>query len=131
MYVYTMVCYNDVITYVILGFLAVFVFIFIFHNKTKEGFTDRENISEVIKNEANKLNDTLLVSKYRSSYEDTIIHLENVVGLSMLNETINNAELISKNPSSKESIQAIENINKLKQFKETLNETMVILDKAS
>lgn len=124
-----MVCYNNV--YIILGVVAGLLGVMFLLSKTniKEGFTDKNNISDVVKNDANKLSDTVLVSKYRTSYEDTIINLENVIGLSMLNETINNAELISKNPVSKESMDAITNINNLKQFKETLNEVMVILDK--
>lgn len=124
-----MVCYNNV--YIILGVVAGLLGVMFLLSKTniKEGFTDKNNISDVVKNDANKLSDTVLVSKYRTSYEDTIINLENVIGLSMLNETINNAEVISKNPVSKESMDAITNINNLKQFKETLNEVMVILDK--
>jgi hypothetical protein len=124
-----MVCYNNI--YIILGAVAGLIGVMFMLSKTniKEGFTDKNNVSDVVKNDGNKLSDTILVSKYRTAYEDTIINLENVIGLSMLNETINNAELISKNPVSNESMNAIANINNLKQFKETLNEVMVILDK--
>lgn len=124
-----MVCYNNV--YIIVGVVACLIGVMFLLSKSniKEGFTDKNNISDVVKNDGNKLSDTILVSKYRTAYEDTIINLENIVGLSMLNETINNAELISKNPVSKESMDAIVNINNLKQFKETLNDVMVILDK--
>jgi hypothetical protein len=105
------------------------------NNNYVEGFTansntDRENISEAIRTESNKQSDRLLIDKYRNAYEDTIINLENMIGLTLLSETINNAEMISKNPISKESLVAISNINNLKQFKETLNDAMQILDKA-
>lgn len=133
-----MLCYKDISLYtffVVISIILLFSLTTNIFNNDKEGFTtnsatNRENISDTIKNDANKLSDNLLISKYRSTYEETIIHLENLTGLTLLSETINNAELISSNPISKESLTAISNINNLKQFKETLNDVMNILDKA-
>lgn len=131
-----MVCYNDVMLYVFLGIASILLlFSLNFWSKgntieTFTGNTDKNSISDIVKNDANKLSDKILVSKYRTAYEDTIINLDNVVGLAMLDETINNAETISNNPISKEATEAMNNINNLKQFKETLNEVMIILDKS-
>lgn len=129
-----MICYRDVSLYAFF-IVASILLLYFLARSTVEGFTansktDRDNISEAIKTDANKQSDNLLISKYRTSYEDTIINLENMIGLSVLSETINNAEIISKNPISKESLIAISNINQLKQFKDTLNDAMQILDKA-
>jgi hypothetical protein len=131
-----MICNNDIVLYTFLGIASIILLFSLnkwLQTNNQEGFTtstDKNNISDVVKNAANKLSDVILISKYRSAYEDTIINLENVVGLAMLNETINNAETISQDPVSKESIEAIATINNLKQFKETLNDVMITLDKS-
>lgn len=101
----------------------------------KEGLTNRNNIDkdkipDAVEMNVDKISDSLLISKYRSSYEDTIIQLEQAIGLSLLQQTIENAESISKNPISKKSQEMIEQINSLKTFRETLNEAMDILDKS-
>lgn len=101
----------------------------------KEGLTNRNNIDkdkipDAVEMNVDKISDNLLISKYRSSYEDTIIQLEQAIGLSLLQQTIENAESISKNPISKKSQETIEQINSLKTFRETLNEAMDILDKS-
>ena len=51
------------------------------------------------------------------------------MGLAILNEVVNNSEKISKNPTNKNTLEIISNINELEKFKTTLNETMEILDK--
>lgn len=91
--------------------------------------TSKDNIKGVVSNHADLLSDTILINKYRNDYEDTIIHLEKAVAFGLLSEVINNAESISKDPISNESINAINNINSLKIFRESLNTAMLILDK--
>lgn len=91
--------------------------------------TSKDNIKGVVSNNADLLSDTMLISKYRTDYEETIIHLEKSVSIGLLSEVINNAESISKDPISNESITAINNINSLKIFRESLNTAMLILDK--
>jgi len=71
----------------------------------------------------------LRVDKHRSSYEDTIVQLERVASMALLNEVIHNAEQISSNPADPKVIPVINNINSLREFRESLNTSMVILDK--
>lgn len=91
--------------------------------------TDTTNISSSVSSNTDTISDSLLISKYRSNYEDTIIALEKAVGLGLLSEVINNAETISKDPVSTDALTAIKNINELKSFRESLNQSMLILDK--
>jgi hypothetical protein len=102
------------------------------NNKNVEGFnpnTNRKGIPALIDTNTTKLIDTLLVNKYRTTYEDTLINLHNQMGLAILNEVVNNADVISKNPTSTKSLKLISQINELEKFKSTLNETMEVLDK--
>ena len=69
------------------------------------------------------------ISKYRNNYEDIIMELSNNIDLAILNEVINNADLIAKNPISDSAIKIIDSTNKLKNYKETIDSAMLILDK--
>ena len=113
--------------------VAIILKAFSYQVKIIEGMTssstDKTNISTVVTNNTDQISDTLLVSKYRSNYEDTIVQLEKTIGLTMLSEVVNNAEAISKDAVSVGSIKAIANINALSNFRDTLNQTMIILDK--
>lgn len=117
------------------GGLAVFLILFIIaysfgvQSKMVETMVsgDKSKVSESIKNNTNEVEDVLLISKYRKTYEDTIIELEDNVSIALLSEVVNNAESISQNPS--EAQDTIVKINNLKTFKDTLNEAMTILDK--
>lgn len=93
--------------------------------------TDTTNIASAVSSNTDKISDTLLVSKYRSNYEDIIIALEKAVSQGMLSEIMNNAETISADPVSTDALKAIQNINSLKAFRETLNQGMIVLDKTS
>lgn len=88
---------------------------------------DRENSPERIKGLRNEVEDRMLISKYRKSYEDTIIELDDAISMTILSEVCENAEKIAKNPT--ESSAMIRKINDLKTFKDTLNEAMKTLDK--
>ena len=100
-----------------------------------EGFTPknpnlkRNDIPTLIDDNITKLNDSLLISKYRLTYENSIEKLHEQIGLEILNQTLNNIEELTKNPSSTNSLKLISQINELEKFKSTLNETMEILDK--
>ena len=72
--------------------------------------------------------DTLLINKYQKSYEDTIIALDKSVDFSILQTILKNAESISVNPTSNDSIQTITMVNHLKQFKDSLNEAMSFMN---
>jgi len=90
---------------------------------------DNSAIATSVSSNTDKLNDTLLISKYRANYEDTIIQLEKAISIAILSEVVNNAVTISSDPISSDSLKAIANINQLKMFRESLNQSMIILDK--
>lgn len=90
---------------------------------------DASGVTSSVTSNTDKISDTLLISKYRTNYEDTIIGLEKAVGLGLLSEVVNNAATISADPTSSSSLSAIRNINELKSFRESLNQSMIILDK--
>jgi len=90
---------------------------------------DPSGVTSSVTSNTDKISDTLLISKYRTNYEDTIIGLEKAVGLGLLSEVVNNAATISADPTSTSSLTAIRNINELKSFRESLNQSMIILDK--
>lgn len=128
--------------YRIVGLAVVIIFVvsiatkaFAYQTKILEGMTtsstDKDKMSSTVSSNNDKISDTLLISKYRSDYEDTIINLEKGVSTAMLSEVINNSDTISADPTSKESTAAIATINGLKNFRETLNQTMIILDKSA
>jgi hypothetical protein len=128
--------------YRIVGLAVVLIFVisiavkaFAYQTKILEGMTissiDKDKVSSSVTSNNDKIADTLLVSKYRSEYEDTIINLEKGVSTALLSEVIHNADNISSDPTSKKSVTAIENINNLKNFRETLNQAMIILDKTA
>ena len=127
--------------YRIVGLAVVLIFVisiatkaFAYQTKIMEGMTtsstDKDKISSTVSSNNDKISDSLLVSKYRTDYEDTIINLEKGVSNALLSEVINNADTISADPTSKDSTTAIATMNGLKNFRETLNQTMIILDKS-
>lgn len=132
-----MVCknvFNSAIGAIVLSLLIYYSIMFLYKKKfiepmTSVSKTDKDKIKSAVEGNSDRLGDILLTSKYRSNYEDTILSLEKIIGLSILNEVINNAELISKDAISPEAVKAITNINQLTTFKESLNQAMIILDK--
>ena len=113
----------------IVMFILLIVVLLSFSNNMKllEGMSDTNPNPETIKSNTNNVEDTLLVNKYRKSYEDTIIELEDNVSISLLSQVIKNAEAISRNPA--EAQDAIVQINNLKALKDSLNDAMATLDK--
>jgi hypothetical protein len=127
--------------YKIVGLIVVIIFVvsigakmFSYQAKVIEGMTnsstDKDTISSAVSSNTDKLSDTLLASKYRSNYEDTIINLEKAVSVGILSEVINNAETISSDPASSKALTAMSSINTMQTFRETLNQSMIILDKS-
>ena len=84
--------------------------------------------STAIKAHTTTTEDALLVSKYRKSYEEIIIELEENINATILAGIVNNAEKISGDPSSVDSQKFISSMNSMKIFKDTLNDTMKFLD---
>lgn len=103
-------------------------------NVIKEGLDNMNSTSvmdkpKAIENNTQDLEDRLLISKYKTSYEDIIIELEKNIELNILKSIFDNSEYLSKDPTSKSNINLIDNINKLNLFLENLNKNILILDK--
>ena len=78
-----------------------------------------------IKAQVVKLQDELLVPKYRKDYETAIINLDDYIGYLMIKQTLN----MKLDGNMKSNIEAVNNLNILKNAKESLNATMTFLDK--
>ena len=76
-----------------------------------------------IKAQAIKLSDTLLISKYRTDYENVVLNMDDLVNSLMLKETL------SIDPSK--PIASLEAITKLNQCKVALNSVMKFIDTSS
>lgn len=77
-----------------------------------------------IKAQAVKLQDELLISKYRKDYENAIINLDDYVSFLMLKQTLN----MKTDGDIKSSIESINTLNSLNSAKASLNATMKFLD---
>jgi len=90
--------------------------------------TDIENAPLAINNNSTMVEDTLLINKYKQKYEDIIIELDKNVDFSILQTILTNAQNISVNPTSNDSMKTIAIVNSLKAFKDSLNEGMTFMD---
>ena len=78
-----------------------------------------------IKAQVVKLQDELLVAKYRKDYESVLINLDDYVGYLMIQQTLN----MKLNGDIKTNIENFNNLNVLKNARDSLNATMAFLDK--
>jgi hypothetical protein len=78
-----------------------------------------------IKAEVIKMQDEMLIAKYRNDYEAAIINLDDYFGFSMLNLVLK----LKMNDDNKGNFEIIDKLNALKSAKESLNITMAFLDK--
>ena len=78
-----------------------------------------------IKSKVIKLQDELLITKYRKDYESAIINLDDYIGYLMIQQVLN----MKLDDDIKSNIASINALNILKQSKESLNATMTFLDK--
>jgi len=72
-----------------------------------------------------QLQDTLLVSKYRSDYENVIINMDDYLSMSMLKLILD----MDNSNDIKTNITTLTAINTLSEAKKSLNETMAFIDK--
>jgi hypothetical protein len=130
---------NNLMIIFVVGLLIYFVF----SNITiKEGMTSDSGMSSSslngvagnaasfaaqVKAETIKLQDTLLISKYRKDYENTIINMDDLINNMMLDTVLN------YNPTSDSSknMEMIEKLNKLNSAKTSLNAVMKFVDRTS
>lgn len=78
-----------------------------------------------VKAQVVKLQDELLISKYRKDYESVIINLDDYIGMLMIKQTLN----MKIDGDIKSNIESINNLNILKNSKDSLNYAMTFLDK--
>ena len=78
-----------------------------------------------IKAQTIKLQDELLVSKYRKDYESAIINLDDYIGYLMIKQSLN----MKSGGDMKSNLDSIGALNILKSAKDSLNATMSFLDK--
>ena len=78
-----------------------------------------------IKSQIVKLQDKLLITKYRKDYESAIINLDDYIGYLMIQQVLN----MKLGNDMKTNIDTINALNILKNSKESLNATMTFLDK--
>jgi hypothetical protein len=126
----------------IVAFMTVYVIITLFQPNnninmieglTNEGGTTSRNgeagsaasYSDGIKAQVVKIQDELLVSKYRKDYENTIINMDDLVGTMMIKQ-IQNMTIGGSDP--KALMLSLNNLNTLKSAKESLNVAMKHLD---
>ena len=130
----------------IVCFFIIYMVVKMFHLQTSviEGLTngsDETNTSTVtpasgeagtatsyaaaIKAQSVKLQDELLIAKYRKDYEAAIINLDDYIGYLMIKQSLN----MKPAGDIKSNLDAINALNILKSAKESLNATMTFLDK--
>ena len=128
---------------IIVGFFIIYMGVNMFYLQTKviEGLTNSDgttttapssgeagtaaSYAAAVKAQVVKLQDELLVSKYRKDYEAAIINLDDYVGFTMLKLALN----LKMSDDNKSNFEIINKLNSLKNAKESLNATMVFLDK--
>lgn len=133
-----------IIGIIIVCFFIIYMTTQIFKSKTNiEGLTNQDgtisssvtpssgeagtstSYAAAIKAQVVKLQDELLVAKYRKDYESVIINLDDYIGYLMLKQTLN----MKLDGDIKANIEALNNLNILKNSKDSLNATMTFLDK--
>jgi hypothetical protein len=132
---------EDIYKYLGLGIVVLFVVYIIIKSltfqarlfegmtsKDEDAKTDKDKKAAAIKSNTTTLIDGLLIEKYRSTYDDTIIELEENISATILSGILTNAETISADPTSDKSQKFITATNNLKAFKDTLNDAMKYLD---
>lgn len=126
----------------IVAFMTVYVIITLFQPNNNinmiEGLTNEggttsrngeagsaESYADGIKAQVIKIQDELLVSKYRKDYENTIINMDDLVGTMMIKQIQN---MTIGGSDQKALILSLNNLNTLKSAKESLNVAMKHLD---
>jgi hypothetical protein len=125
---------------IIVGFFVIYMVLKMFklQKSVVEGLTNADTPTPVsgeagtaaeyaagIKSRLVQLQDELLVGKYRKDYETAIINLDDYIGYLMIQQTLN----MKFEGDMKTQIESINNLNILKNAKESLNATMAYLDK--
>lgn len=84
-----------------------------------------ESINATIQAKITNLDDELMIKKYKSQYETTIINLDDYINLLMMQQIVN----IKLDSGVKTTVDYLQRLNTLKDSKESLNAVMKYLDK--
>lgn len=125
-----------ILAIIFVSFIIIYVVVNLFNLKPRvvEGLTNEASSGEAgsassyaaaIKSLTVKLQDELLISKYRKNYEEAIINLDDYVGYLMIKQTLN----IKQTGDIETNIKQLNMLNALKNAKDSLNATMTFLDK--
>lgn len=105
-----------------------------------EGFVSKKQVKntagsfvqeskEELKKKVENIKDVLLISKYRDDYEDMLLDLDEYLNLSML-QAVNLFNTMSKkNGVDKDSMELAKQIVDANNFRKTLDDIMMYLDK--
>jgi hypothetical protein len=83
------------------------------------------NFVATIKAQTVLLQDSLLISKYRTDYENVVINMEDYLNILMLKQVLN----IDTTKDAQANMSSLEALNTISNAKKSLNETMVFIDK--
>jgi len=83
------------------------------------------NYAAAIKAKTVKLQDSLLISKYRSDYENVIINMDDYLSMLMLKIALD----VDASADIKTNAETLALMNTLSNAKKSLNETMAFIDK--
>jgi hypothetical protein len=131
---------NDMIMYIGLISLVLFLFfiisrVFTFQTSMMEGLSNKDSQAQPINVTVGKVEninkvseDHLFIEKYRSDYEDLIIHLEETTNLDMMRLIKEHGNNIEQGKTVDEQMKTIKKINELNQLKESLNSSMKYMD---
>jgi hypothetical protein len=89
--------------------------------------TNAPSFATSIKANAAKIQDTLLIKKYRKDYENVILGLDDYIDNMML-KTILEIGISQNNIDETDFIKKMEKLNTLKQSKDALNATIKFVD---
>ena len=94
----------------------------------RESFEAGTTASYAAQNKAQtvKLQDELLIDKYRSEYETAIVNWDDFVSCLLLKEALN---VPTNEDKPNDTMQSLRRINELKACKDSLNVAMEVLDK--
>ena len=104
------------------------------NQKKREGLTNQgsngeagnaNNFAATIKAQTVILQDSLLVPKYRTDYENVIINMDDYLNMLMLKQVLN----IDTTKDAQTNITNLEALNTISSAKKNLNDVMVFIDK--
>jgi PHD/YefM family antitoxin component YafN of YafNO toxin-antitoxin module len=96
-------------------------------NNTQNGVANSAAAyAESITKQMNVLQDSLLISKYKTDYENVIINLEDYISTLMMDTSL---KLSLKDGASPENMTLLSNLNTLNNARQSLNTVMTFVDK--